>query len=126
MQNSAKNIVLRLTVQKRFFDLIVSGKKTVEGRLAKPKYCKIQLGDVLELGDGERVLLRHVAKVEKHADFRTMLTKIGHRKLIPDVSTVDEALDVYYSFSEYKEKEKEQGVVAIWMTDENSNLPPHP
>ncbi len=112
MQNKYK---LKLSVQEPYLSFIKSGKKTVEGRLAKEKYLKLQKDDLIKINDLEV----KVVKVTKYPSFRTLILSEGIEKVIPNARNLEEAVDVYYKFYS-KDDEKLYGVVGISIKlDEN-------
>jgi ASC-1-like (ASCH) protein len=104
---------LTLQVQTRYFDAIVSGLKTVEGRIAKPEYRALKPNGLITFIDPNgKSCTAEICRVTHFTDFREMLENSTVQACIPGAS-LDKALEIYRSFPGYREKEKEFGVVAI-------------
>lgn len=104
----------------------MSGDKTVEGRLGKPKFIKIRVGDEISLRediwkDGAIVGSkpdRAVIKVKQllyFESFEEMFSAVDFKSVIPLANSVEEAIAVYRQFYS-EEDEFEYGVVAILFT----------
>lgn len=106
--------VLHLDIQTKYFDAIVSGLKTIEGRLARPNYLAIKPNQLISFKDpAGRFCKVEVSTVVRFKDFKTMLEESGLKNCIPDCSSLEEAVETYRSFSDYRKQEKILGVVAI-------------
>ena len=104
---------LTLQIQPRYLDAILSGLKTVEGRIAKPEYLALKPNELITFIDPNgKSCTAEICKVTHFTDFREMLEISTVQACIPGAS-LDEALEIYRSFPGYREKEKEFGVVAI-------------
>ncbi len=102
---------------------VLSGRKTHEGRLGKPKFLKIKVGDEIALREDlwdETTILesKHIDRriivnqVLYFASFDEMLGSLDFKQFIPTAKSAEEALSTYRKF--YKmEDEHEFGVVAI-------------
>ncbi|KKR07302.1 MAG: hypothetical protein UT32_C0013G0021 [Parcubacteria group bacterium GW2011_GWC2_39_14] len=101
--------IIQINVQEPYFSYILSGAKSVEGRLNKGKFQEAEVGDVLEINEvsNYKIVGKRVYKT-----FAEMIEKEGVKKVIPGASSVEMAVSVYYQFYT-KEQEKEFGVVAI-------------
>lgn len=100
---------IELNIQEPYFSYILSGKKTVEGRLNKGKFFDARVGDVLRInGQAEfKVVTKNI-----YPTFREMIEKEGLQNVIPDKNTVDEGVEVYYGFYSVGD-EKKYGVVGM-------------
>ena len=103
--------IFDINVQEPYFSSIVSGKKTVEGRLNKGKFFDLQVGDILRINDSVEYL---VTAKNIYPSFREMIAAEGLINVIPNKKTMDEALSVYSKFFS-KEDELKYGVVGIKM-----------
>ncbi len=103
-----KNCKLQLTVQEPFLTFVKEGKKTVEGRLAKNKYCNLKICDIIKIND----ILLKVTNISRYKTFKEMLTKEGLNNVIPNAKSIQEGVDVYYKFYNPKD-EKIFGVIGI-------------
>lgn len=102
------NYKLQLSVQEPFLTFIKKGQKTVEGRLAKDKYCNLKIGDIIKIND----ILLKVTSISKYKTFKEMLINEGLNNVIPNAKSTKEGTDVYYKFYSPKD-EKLFGVVGI-------------
>ena len=97
-----------------YFSFVKDGRKTIEGRIRKGKYCSIKPGDHIVVSneaetDSVEVL---VTGARAYGSFREMLTVEPLEKVLPDVLSVDEGVTVYRKFYT-EEMEDEYGVIAI-------------
>jgi ASC-1-like (ASCH) protein len=105
---------------------ILDGKKTVEGRLGKPKFLKLRVGDEISLRediwkDGtivDSVPDRARIKVEQllyFESFEEMFGSVNFKSAVPSATTVDEAIAAYRQFYS-PEDEYGFGAVAIMFS----------
>ena len=94
--------------------MIQSGKKTVEGRIATPKYRSFSTGDTLTFKTtGIDVLSTKIMELKCFTSFENMLSYFGVQACLPGLVTIEEAVKVYRSLPGYKEKESQFGVIGI-------------
>lgn len=101
---------IEINVQEPYLGYILSGKKTVEGRLNKGKFGSLKNGDILMMGSTAKEY--EVVAVKIYKTFKEMIEKEGVNSVIPDKNSIDDAVGVYYKFYT-PDQEKEFGVVAI-------------
>lgn len=65
--------IISINVQEPYRSFILSGEKTVEGRLNRGKFSNLCLGDVLEL-EPEKALFKIIGKNE-YKTFKEMIEK---------------------------------------------------
>ena len=111
----AKHILKIREVDKVVFDAIKDGQKTIETRAATDKFRKIEKGDILVLVCGGRKLERQVLEIDYYRSIEEMTKALDFKKVTPFVNSIDEMMEVYYSFPNYKEKISEFGLVAFTM-----------
>lgn len=99
---------IELNVQEPYRSFLLTGKKTIEGRLNKGKFSTLSVDDILIL---DKVNLK-VISIKKYDTFKDMLSEEGVDRVIPDKKDITEAEKVYYKFYA-KEDERKFGVVAI-------------
>ena len=106
------NIMTELTLNiiEPYLSLVLNGQKTIEGRLNIDKYKDLKTGDILLIGPERRKF--NVERIYKYNSFEDMLNKEGVNNVLPNITKINEAIEVYYSFYT-KEQEKEFGVLAI-------------
>lgn len=102
---------------------ILSGQKTIEGRLGKPKFLKIRAGDEISLREDiwkngkvessiPDVATIRIKQVLYFESFNDMLGSLNYRAFIPSAKNIEEALATYRKFYS-PEDEKEYGAVAF-------------
>ncbi len=111
--NSNTQTTLNINVQEPYFSLIASGKKTIEGRLAKDKFKSLNSEDIITIND---YLTKRVDYVNIYDSFEDMLIMEGVINTIPDAKTLKDAVNVYYKFFT-QEDEKIFKVCAIKISD---------
>ena len=97
-------------VQEPYRSLILSGQKTVEGRLKKGKFASLQVGDFLELEESGAIF--EVKRLTCYPSFYAMLRTEGLEKVLPNIADLEQGEAIYYQFFS-PEQEKEFGVLAI-------------
>ena len=102
-------------VQRPYWDALAAGAKTVEGRIAKPKYDPVLAGDLICFSggpDGGQCLTR-IVEIQRFSDFYSMLHAVGVKACVPGAQNLDEAVAIYHSFPGYEENAKKHGVLAF-------------
>ena len=102
-------------INEKYFNLIKSGEKTLEGRLNDSKRKKINVGDKIEIfKDPERIEKMDGIVLDKYlfSSFEEMATKIDKAKLGFGNKTNEEIVATYNSFYS-KEDEKKYGVAVF-------------
>lgn len=105
-------------------DDIITGRKTVEGRLNKGKFAEYTVGDTVSLRRdirGDDGILRdgtpgatvvEVVAIRTYPDFLSMVTAEGFLNVIPSAASAQEAADEYNRYYSAKDQ-KRYGVLAI-------------
>ena len=96
-------------VQEPYRSFLLNWQKTIEWRLNKWKFQKIEIWDFLEFETWERFLVKNKYFFDS---FYQMIKEKWFEKIIPDAKNIDEAVQVYYKFYT-KKQEKEFWV--IWI-----------
>lgn len=102
-----------LNVKREYFQMIQSGSKTVEGRIAKPKYTCFHLGDLLRFKADDAFLEAKIVEVKSFDSFRDMLEYFGINACLPNLVDFDDAVKLYRSFPNYAVDESVYGVIGI-------------
>lgn len=102
---------MRFTVQKKYYDAILEGKKVYEGRLRNPKYDRLDLNEKVSFNckDG-RYLFAVITSIHIFPNFKAVFDVFNFKSLIPQAESVDEAVEVYRSFPGYYANEKRKKV----------------
>ena len=110
-------MLIQFNVQEPYKSQILSGQKTVEGRLNKGKFWALKVGDFLQFDDtGEQV---KVVNLTLYPSFQEMFESEGLKHIVPDIKTIEQGIAVYRKFYSI-EQEKEFWVLAIEMKKEES------
>jgi len=113
------------------YDDLVSGRKKIETRAPEPdkpekNYESMSLDDILAFHavddkfkkiDELPILKFSVSSIRKYPCIKTLLANEGIKNVLPNASSVEEAIKVYYSFPEYKERIEKYGLVAIGLRE---------
>ena len=104
------------TVAPKWFDHLVDGNKTVEGRLRKGKFTGFAAGTraLVRKGgeDGKDAMHVSIKRVTRYPSFRAMLEGEGLRHVLPGVDSVSKGVQVYRKFYSASD-EREHGVIAM-------------
>jgi|SRR3989339_702306 len=109
------NNILCLELQDQYFHAIVSGMKTVEGRLNSPKFKDLQVGMHISFRSQvmQQTIICLIEEISRYKSFKDMLLAQGVGNMLPGVVNIEQAVDVYESFPGYKDKVILLGAVAI-------------
>ena len=109
-----KKHILRIReIDKDFFDIIENGLKTIETRAATNKLRAIKKGDILVFVCGDKKLEKRVKEVSYFKTIEELIKKIDLKKIMPLVSSLEEAKKVWYSFPNYEKKISKFGLLAF-------------
>ncbi len=125
-------LLFTFTLQKEFFDAVEEGRKSVEGRLFRPKYFDLKCGDTVifkHSDEPQHYIEAALLYLNRYPSFELMLQTEGIEKCLPGIDSIAEGVRIYHSFPQYKELEEECGVLAIGfrmikvvkLNKENSN-----
>ncbi|CAE8727229.1 unnamed protein product, partial [Polarella glacialis] len=101
----------RLPIQRRYEQLIDAGEKTIEGRINHGAAARVMEGDILVLGSTPSL----VQAVYTYRSFSAMLEDLGVENALPDVETLEEALEIYHGFNNYETSAQLFGVRAFLL-----------
>ena len=102
-----------MRVQEKYFNLLKSGRKTIELRLFDEKRQKIKIGDIIEFSNAANAkdtFFAQVINLHKAPDFISLCSKISIRKI--GFSSQDELLKTLEEFYP-SQRQKEFGVIGI-------------
>ena len=108
---------LNLRINERFYDQIMSGRKSVEIRLNSANFNKVlPAGGLLILRCRDLPSLRvRVSHCEVFSNSFELLTSVGFKNYCPDAGTLEEAQAVFLSFPGYRALENRVGVVCYHL-----------
>lgn len=94
------------------FTLIKEGKKTIEGRLNKNSFKKIEVNDIINFINKDDNIYVKVVDIKKYSSFLDMLKSEDINKVTPLSNSIEESLNIYRNC--YSENaENKYGVLAI-------------
>lgn len=105
-----------LHIQTKWYNLIASGKKVLEGRLADKSegVTDIKLGEsILFHTEGHAPLRVEVISIDHYPDFTTMLSDGRLERLLPGIDSIEEGVEIYRSFPQYRALERQYGAVVF-------------
>jgi ASC-1-like (ASCH) protein len=102
-----------ITVKNPWFDFIAQGKKTVEGRLNRGLFKRINVGNIIYWINKNLKIKTIITYKKEYSSFKEMLQQEELSKVLPNKSSVDDGVAVYRQY--YSQKDEEDGVVAIGL-----------
>lgn len=109
-------MIYDFSVQEPYKSFLISWEKTIEGRLNKWKFKKVQIWEILKMETWEEFLVKNKYSF---ISFYEMINNLWFEKIIPDATNIEDAVNVYYKFYT-KEQEKEYWVIWIEVELKNS------
>ncbi|MGC9059329.1 MAG: ASCH domain-containing protein [Candidatus Aenigmatarchaeota archaeon] len=94
-------------IKRRFFDLILSGEKTLEVRVLYPNLRSIQKGELVNLNNQATIRIKDV---RKYSTFEEMLSKEDASRIVPG-SNREEVLKLLKSL--YPPHKEQMGVLVL-------------
>lgn len=106
--------MITLNVQQVYFDAIVAGTKTIEGRLATQKYKGLQPGDEVcfSNNEGTQSVVKKVVALHLYPSFEEAFKIQNFKNATPNAKTLNDSLQIYERFYPAQEQ-KQNGVVFI-------------
>jgi len=102
-------------IDKKNFDQVKSGLKSVETRAATVKYQPIKTGDELIFVCGKERFAKKVVDRKHFSSIDSMVKEIPLKKIMPDVKSLAEMRKVYSSFTDYDQKIKQFGILVFML-----------
>ncbi len=100
-----------MRVKKRFFDLVMSGKKDLEVRVGYDTINRIQTGERIQLATHTLSYAIQVKAIRRYQDFGTMLQHEPYSRIAPDASSSEEVLALLKNI--YPPEKEKLGVVVL-------------
>jgi len=113
----AKHVLKIRKADGEFLDLIRSGRKTIETRAATKKYQKIKVGDLLRFVCGKKIVEKKVSEIQHFKTIDILLKRLDLGKIMPHVSSLEQAKQIWFSFPNYKEKIQKYGLLAFKLNN---------
>ncbi|MCP6719656.1 MAG: hypothetical protein KJI71_05580 [Patescibacteria group bacterium] len=109
-----KNTQLRFrAIDRDIFEAVREGRKKVETRAATTRFVNIEPGDTVKLVCGNDSFEKQVKRVEIFKTIDELLQRYKFKEINPLVSSEKELKEMYYSFSNYQEKIRKYGLIAL-------------
>lgn len=109
-----KNWILRFrAVDKKNFDEVKAGIKSIETRAGTIKYQPIEVDDTLTFICGQERCAKKIIKKFHWASIDSMVKEINFKKIMPSVESVEAMKRVYASYPDYEEKIKRYGLLGF-------------
>ena len=109
-----KNWTLRFrVVDKKNFDEVKNGVKSIETRAGTIKYQPIEVGDTLTFVCGQNRCVKKITKKFHWKNIDAMVKEVNFKKVMPSVKSVDEMKKVYASYPDSEKKIKEHGLLGF-------------
>ena len=113
-------------IESSLVEAIISGEKTVEIRLGKPRFLKIQPGDNIHIREDRyndnvityslhEAVKIHIEQILYFETFDELFSAVNYESIAPKAKSQDEALQICRKFYSKKD-EKEYGVVALFFS----------
>jgi ASC-1-like (ASCH) protein len=109
-----KNWTLRFrAADKKNFDEVKNGIKSIETRAGTIKYQPIEIDDMLTFVCGKEKCSKKIIKKFHWKSINAMVKEINFKKVMPSVKSVDEMKKAYSSYPDYEMKIKEFGLLGF-------------
>jgi len=109
-----KNWTLRFrAVDKKNFDEVKSGAKSIETRAGTTKYQSIKVGDTLTFVCGQERCVKKIVKKFHWPSINRMVKEIDFKIIMPSVGSVEEMKKIYATYPDYDDKIREHGLLGF-------------
>ena len=103
-----------IRIKRRFYDLIQSGKKTLEVRVGYDAINRIQTGERIRLETHTGSFEVRVSNIRRYRTFKEMLSVESWACIVPDAKSSDEVLSLFEQI--YPAHKEKLGVVVLEFT----------
>jgi len=103
-------------LQKQYFDLIKTGKKTVEGRINSGSFQNLRVGSKIkffEQNDPRNFLICEVIEINSYSSFREMLESEGVENMLPSTKSLEQGVKVYEQIPGFKKRCEKYGCLGL-------------
>jgi len=113
-----KNWTLRFrAVDKKNFDELKRGDKSIETRASTIKYQPIEVGDMLTFVCGKERCVKIIIKKYHWPSIDAMAREIDFKEINPSAHSLDEVKKMYASYPNYDEKIKKNGLLGFVLSN---------
>lgn len=103
-----------IKIDEKWFNLIKSGKKTIECRLDRGIYKSLKIGDQIRLVHDFKYHVVVITDIRRYKSFQDYLSIETLEKTLPGVETFQEGFDIYHKYYSTKDIE-DFGVLALQL-----------
>ena len=100
-------------VDRKVFEGVKDGTKSIETRAATDKYRAVQEGDILNFVCGNDSLQKSVTNVNLFGTIEELTGKFDFKKIVPFASSAEEVKEIIFGFPGNEEKVKKFGIIAF-------------
>lgn len=101
------------STDKKVFEALCSGLKSVETRAATPRYQKMAVGDAVKITCGPETIEKTIASVRVYPSIEALFNEVPLSDVMPFAASIEEAQKEYYGYTGYKEKIAQYGLMAL-------------
>lgn len=102
-------------VDRKVFEAIKDGSKTIETRAATEKHKVVEVGDVLCFVCGENRLEKKVKSVNLFDSVEELTEKFDFKKIVPFSNSAEEVKEIIFGFPGNEEKVNKFGLIAFGL-----------
>jgi ASC-1-like (ASCH) protein len=119
MKTNQENKALQIqefNLYPKYIDMIKQGTKTTEGRIYSGRFKRLNANQIVRFVDKldhDYNVLCQITGTGRYKNFHDMLSAEGYTTMIPDATTLEEAITVYNSIPSFQERAKRHGVIAL-------------
>ena len=101
-------------LKQQWFDYIKNQIKTIEGRLNKGIFAKLKVGDTIIFKSKKMKIITTITYIKKYSNFKTMLKSETLEKVLPNVESINDGVDIYHQYYS-PDDEAKYGVLAFGL-----------
>lgn len=102
-----------LQIRERYFLAIKSNQKPLEARCRYPSLRKLKKGDQIEFQCKQEYCTKTLKAVRRYSTVKDMLERESISQLLPGVTSLIEALEIYNSIYSPQKVEQNKGVLVF-------------
>lgn len=107
-QMNLKDFGLSMEVEKKWFDLLISGEKPIEGRKKSPQWEKLKVNQEIEVTCKETKEIRifKITHINEYQNLEEYLQKEGLYRCLPGITSIEDGIVIYHQWSTQEELNK--------------------
>lgn len=115
---------IQIPIKQPWYNFIKLKQKTVEGRLNKGIFSKLNSGDIITFIHKKLKLQVVVTYINHYKSFEELLMTEGINKTLPNTESIDDGVNIYHQFYT-KEDEQQFGVIGIGLELKDKQITIH-